>query len=149
MSPRTSFPSMSVVVPVLNESTHLRGTVTQLQATLLARSEILVVDDGFTDGCADFLTRAAAGMSMLRTAHLGAARARNQGLNMLGEDHCVCRCPYCYPLSWWEPLVAALDNPCVGAVAPVISAMGQPQQKGFGLRWKGPTLEEAGLSLPL
>jgi len=45
--------------------------------------------------------------------------------------------------------VAALDNPCVGAVAPVISAMGQPQQKGFGLRWKGPTLEEAELSLPL
>jgi glycosyltransferase involved in cell wall biosynthesis len=77
MSPRTSFPSVSVVVPALNESTPLRGTVTQLQATLPARSEILVVDDGFTDSCADFLTTAAAGMTLLRTAYLGAARACN------------------------------------------------------------------------
>ncbi len=50
--------------------------------------------------------------------------------------------------AWWEPLVAALDNPCVNAMTPVISATEQPQQKGFGLRWKGPTLEEAELSLP-
>ena len=84
MSPRTSFPGMSVVVPALNESTHLRGTVTQLQATLPARSEILVVDDGSMDGCADFLTTAAAGMTLLRPARLGAARARNWGLNMPG-----------------------------------------------------------------
>jgi hypothetical protein len=37
--------------------------------------------------------------------------------------------------------VAVLDNSRVGAVAPVISAMGQPQRQGFGLRWKGPGLE--------
>jgi hypothetical protein len=122
MSPRVTFPSVSEVVPA-QWSTHLRGAVTQLQASLPARSEILVVDDGFTAGCADFLTTAAAGMTLLRTARLGAARARNWGLNMPGEDHCVCRCPYCYPSGWWEPLVAALDNPCVSAVAPVISVM--------------------------
>jgi glycosyltransferase involved in cell wall biosynthesis len=55
-------------------------TVTRLQETLPDRSEILVVEDGSTDGCANFLqTTAEADLTLLRTARLGAARARNWG----------------------------------------------------------------------
>jgi hypothetical protein len=38
------------------------------------------------------------------------------------------------------PLVEALDNESVGAVAPVISNQEEPQYKGFGLRLKSPDL---------
>jgi GT2 family glycosyltransferase len=143
VSLRTWSPDLSVVVPALNETPHLYHTVTRLQETLPARSEILVVDDGSTDGCADFLqTTTEASLTLLHTAHLGAAQARNWGAqHARGKILVFADAHISTPSGWWEPLVAALDNPRVGAVAPVISTMGQPQRKGFGLRWQGPSLE--------
>jgi glycosyltransferase involved in cell wall biosynthesis len=46
---------ISVILPAANESIYLQRTVDQFQATLPAEREIIVVDNGSTDGCTDFL----------------------------------------------------------------------------------------------
>src|SRR5258708_16525902 len=51
--------SMSVVVIARDEGEYLRRTVEQLTATTTAGTEIIVIDDGSRDGCADFLGVAA------------------------------------------------------------------------------------------
>lgn len=142
MAVRAPRPRLSVIIPALNEATHLRDTVTQLQATLPEGSDLVVVDDGSSDGCADFLEAARAEVTLLRTTRLGAARARNWGAQHARGDVLVFADAHIHtPAGWWAPLLAALDDPQVGAVAPVISAMGKRQQKGFGLRWSGPNLD--------
>ncbi len=47
---------LSVIIPVFNEKTSIREIVRRVQATKLA-SEILIVDDGSTDGTRDELSR--------------------------------------------------------------------------------------------
>jgi len=48
---------ISVVVISRNEGRHLKQTFENLEDTLPDDAEILVVDDGSTDGSADFLAR--------------------------------------------------------------------------------------------
>src|SRR5262245_56826759 len=76
---RSAHPSISVVIPARNESHYLRPTVEQFQDTLPPGSEIIVVDNGSTDGSSEFLLGAGAGARLLRTQPLGVAGARNWG----------------------------------------------------------------------
>ncbi len=46
---------ISVILPATNESVLLKRTVEQFVATLPENSEVIVIDNGSTDGCADFL----------------------------------------------------------------------------------------------
>jgi GT2 family glycosyltransferase len=140
----SSLPSneISVVIASRNESTYLRSTVAQLQATLPAASEIIVVDDGSIDGSADFLAHASDGIKLLRTEGLGAIGARNLGaaasrgkIIVFADAHVT------PPPGWAEPIIDSLANPEVGAVAPAISVMGDPANKGFGLVWTGSNLQ--------
>src|SRR4051794_40947419 len=74
---------LSVVVPALNEDVHLRRTVESLLGTVPDDTEVIVVDDGSTDGCADFLRSETPIATLLepaqRGARLGVAQARNKG----------------------------------------------------------------------
>jgi NAD(P)-dependent dehydrogenase (short-subunit alcohol dehydrogenase family) len=71
--------SVSVLVPVLNEIRNLRATVENLLRALdetVEQFEIIVVDDGSSDGTGDLADELAADQPMLRVIHNG----RNMGL---------------------------------------------------------------------
>jgi len=144
---------ISVVIPALNEAAYLPGSVARFLATLPAGSEVLVVDDGSTDGGTDFL-RHAASASRAISLHLlsgpgqGVASARNcGGFAARGRVLVFADAHIDLPEDWWPPLLAALDRPGVGAVAPAIAALGQPERRGYGMTFTGPDLNAAWLGL--
>lgn len=133
-------PSISVVVPALNEGVLLARTVENLRATLPANGDIVVVDDGSTDGSADAL-REDHVLRIIRCTRLGAATARNVGARQAtGEIVVFADAHIEAPPLWWQPLADALRDASVGAAAPVVSVMGSELSKGYGMRWKGPDL---------
>ena len=142
---RGDYPArISVILPATNESVLLRRTVEQFEATRPAGSEILVIDNGSTDGCADFLVEEPREtVTLLRTSEpLGVAAARNLGLaRARGEIVVFSDAHMDLPEAWWQPLVDTLNRPEVGVVGPGIGAMGDPGHRpGCGQRIAEPTL---------
>jgi len=134
---------ISVVVISRNEGRLLRRTVENLEDTLPDDSEILLVDDGSTDGSADYLARRRKGRTLLhRVRGYGVAKARNFGGRQargnvlvfadahLGMDAC-----------WWRPLAEQLSDPRVGAAAPAIAKLPDTGIAGYGITFKGPELD--------
>lgn len=77
-------PAVSVVTPIWNAAATLAATVASVQAQSLADWEMLLVDDGSTDGSRTLARTLAAADSRIRVlaqdANLGAAAARNCGI---------------------------------------------------------------------
>jgi glycosyltransferase involved in cell wall biosynthesis len=120
---------ISVVLPTLNESVMLRRTVEQFRSTLPEPSEIIVVDNGSTDGSADFLDESEfEDVVLIREPKpLGVAGARNRGFaEARGEVVVFADAHVDIPERWWQPMVAVLKNPEVGVVGPAIGVMGDP-----------------------
>ncbi len=135
-------PRLSAVVATLNEGANLRPTVEHLLSTLPENSEILVVDDGSTDGSADFLAADKYPARLIRSKRLGSARARNFGARRArGEILVFTDAHVTLPAGWWQPLVELLRDPSVGAAAPAIVDMEHPKRIGYGMRLAGPDLE--------
>ncbi|MEH6645921.1 glycosyltransferase family 2 protein [Sulfitobacter sp.] len=85
-------PRISVVIPSWNRAHVLADAVTSALLQSLAALEVIVVDDGSTDGTADliearFAEACAAGtLRVLRCAHGGVSAARNAGLEAAHGD---------------------------------------------------------------
>ncbi len=142
---RGGYPArISVILPATNESVLLRRTVEQFEATLPAGSEILVIDNGSTDGCADFLVEEPREtVELIRTSEpLGVAAARNLGLaRARGEIVVFSDAHMDLPEAWWQPIADTLNRPEVGVVGPGIGVMGNPDRRqGCGQRIAEPTL---------
>jgi GT2 family glycosyltransferase len=123
---------ISVILPATNESVLLRRTVEQFAATLPANSEIIVVDNGSTDGCADFLEEEEwENVHLIRsTEPLGVAAARNRGLAAARGEFVVFSDAHMdVPERWWQPMVRALNLPHVGVVGPGIGVMGKIEKR--------------------
>lgn len=121
---------ISVILPSANESVLLERTVDQFAATLPPDSEVIVVDNGSSDGCADFLANAPRdGVHLIRTPELlGVSGARNRGLAQArGEIVVFADAHIDVPERWWQPMAALLKRPEVGVVGPGIGVMGLPQ----------------------
>jgi GT2 family glycosyltransferase len=142
-SPSSSF-DLSVVIPALNEGDNLRRTIAGLEGNLPAMSEIIVVDDGSSDGCSDFL-RGSRLVHLLEPEapgrRLGVSGARNRGARAASGGVLVFLDAHCDVVpNWTVPLVEAARDPAVGAAAPGISVMGRPELRGFGLRFRDAAL---------
>jgi glycosyltransferase involved in cell wall biosynthesis len=123
---------ISVILPALNESVLLQRTVEQFEATLPPGCEIIVVDNGSIDGCADFL--AGGGHPLVTLIHsakpLGVSGARNRGLDAArGEVIVFVDSHVDVPERWWQPVVATLNRPNVGVVGAGIGVMGKLEDK--------------------
>ncbi len=135
---------ISVVIPTLNEGAYLRRTIDQLRATVPAGTELIVVDDGATDGCCDFL-RAGGEARLLEPAgeRLGVSGARNKGAAAASGEVLVFLDAHVeVQPGWIETLRDAALGPGVGAVGPGISVLGRTDCCGWGMRYR-----DAGLGI--
>lgn len=71
---------ISVVVPLYNGRSYLVEAVDSILAQTRAADEIIVVDDGSTDGGADLLVGYGHRVQVIRQANAGAATALNRGI---------------------------------------------------------------------
>src|SRR5215469_3484592 len=131
---------VSIIVISHNEGEYLRGTVASLLASPPPDAEILVIDDWSTDGSTEGLEnnlvrviRPGKRLGTVKARNFGARQAKGQ-IVVLSDAHVE------VPERWFEPLLAPLANPSVGAVGPTITAMYDTGSKGFGLRFRDSAL---------
>jgi GT2 family glycosyltransferase len=129
------------VIITRNEGAELRETVTNILATLPRNQrEVIVVDDSSTDNSTEFL-RELPEVLVLPSTGLGVARARNYGASRATGDVILFADAHVRaPAGWHEPLLDALREETIGAVAPGIYSMAEPKRRGFGLNVTGPDL---------
>ncbi len=79
-------PSISVIIPTFNR----RGKVLQAIASVLAQTcrpdEVIVVDDGSTDGSAAAIRKAFPAITVIRQENCGVSAARNTGIRAATGD---------------------------------------------------------------
>jgi GT2 family glycosyltransferase len=132
---------ISVIVVARNEADELVRTVRQYADTLPSSSEIIVVDDGSSDGSIERLPRDRR-IRVVRGAGRGVAQARNRGARRAHGDLLVFSDAHLeLPRGWWKGLAARAVRKGVGGVAPAISSIRKPDRVGHGLRFQGPDLE--------
>lgn len=76
-------PLLSVIVPLYNAGTFFKPFMESLLAQTFQQFEIIIVDDGSTDGSGEFADRYASRVEHIRVIHQengGVSRARNAGL---------------------------------------------------------------------
>jgi GT2 family glycosyltransferase len=132
-----------MVVIGRNEGKYLRRTVENLEDTLPGDAEIVVVDDGSTDGSADYLAARRRGrVRLLRSSAIGVAKSRHYGAAHTRGDVIVFADAHLgLDRNWWQPLLEPLENPKVGAVAPAITKLPATSMRGYGLTFRGPAME--------
>jgi glycosyltransferase involved in cell wall biosynthesis len=79
-------PLVSCVVPVFNGARYLAEAVDSVLAQTHPRLELIVVDDGSTDGSAELAARYGSPVRLVRQPHLGLAAARNAGVESATGD---------------------------------------------------------------
>jgi glycosyltransferase involved in cell wall biosynthesis len=132
---------ISVVVVARNEGTWLPRTVRQYASTLPRQSEIVVVDDGSTDGSLDALAPDPR-LRVIRGKGAGVAQARNLGARCARGDLLVFSDAHlALPEGWWKPLANRAARRGVGGVAPAIASITRPQRIGHGLYFSGADLD--------
>jgi glycosyltransferase involved in cell wall biosynthesis len=75
-----STPSIAVVVPAFNAARTIGATLTSLLSQTLAGLEIVVVDDGSTDGTAEVVRATAPGATLVSQPNAGVGAARARGI---------------------------------------------------------------------
>ncbi|MFF8918342.1 glycosyltransferase [Streptomyces sp. NPDC015032] len=127
----------SIVIPTHNEGENLRRTVDALLGTAMPGSEVIVIDDGSTDGSTDFLYSGYRDVRVVKPAErLGALRARNYGAALATRPFIVFADAHVAPSPGWPKHFAdALSELAVAAVGPGIDMMGRPGATGYGHVW--------------
>ncbi|MFN8110114.1 MAG: glycosyltransferase family 2 protein [Thermoleophilia bacterium] len=126
-------PAVSVVVPALNEERYLGECLASLMAQTGVAFEVIVVDNGSTDGTS--AVAAAAGARVVHEPRRGVCNARQAGLAAArGEVVVSADADTVYPAGWLAGIRAAFADPeVVGWCGPVRFA-GAPAWAGA---WTG------------
>lgn len=127
-----------MVIVSRNEGAELEATVRNVLDSLpAARRELIVVDDASTDGSTEFLNGLAE-VVLVRSSGAGVARARNYGgARASGEVIVFCDAHMRAPRGWHEPFLDVLQRPEVGAVAPGVYSLEEPDRRGYGMELRG------------
>lgn len=81
-SPASALPLISVLTPCFNASRYVSATIESVLSQDHPFTEMIIVDDGSTDGSASEIERYANdGVRLIRQSHRGAAAARNRALS--------------------------------------------------------------------
>ena len=119
--PRTPRTMTSIVIPNLNGFPHVEGCLATLRSTTTAPTELILVDNGSTDGSLEWLRKQPDVRVLEMGRNLGAPAARNRGLAVAsGERILFCDNDVLFTPRWHEILVGHLDAwPDIGMVGPV------------------------------
>jgi cellulose synthase/poly-beta-1,6-N-acetylglucosamine synthase-like glycosyltransferase/peptidoglycan/xylan/chitin deacetylase (PgdA/CDA1 family) len=112
-------PPVSVVMPAFNEAVGVERAVRSLAASDYPGLEILVVDDGSSDGTGDLVEALGLpSVHVLRQSNAGKARALNRGIGAARHDVIVMvDADTVFEPGTLRALVAPLRDPAVGAIA--------------------------------
>jgi glycosyltransferase involved in cell wall biosynthesis len=131
-----SLPAVSVVVPVWNGADTIVACVTSLLALSYPRDclEIVVVDNGSTDGTRDRLARFDGAIRVLVEPRRGASAARNRGIRASrGRIVAFTDADCTVEPGWLSHLVGPLADPEVGiAGGAMLSVVGANRIERFG-----------------
>jgi glycosyltransferase involved in cell wall biosynthesis len=124
---------VSVIIPVFNGADRLPDGVASVRPQLRDGDELIIVDDGSTDGTPEVIAGLGGGVTAVRQANAGNAAARNTGLrHATGEAIAFLDHDDVWPPRRQAALLAALRaDPAVGIVAgrvqiAVTAGMAQP-----------------------
>jgi len=111
-------PLVSIIVPAFNAAATLGACLDALaaQVGLDERCEVIVVDDGSTDGTAELARRHPAAVRLIRQPHQGAAAARNRGAAAAEGEILLFTDADCRPRPDWAAAMAGplLDRGVAG-----------------------------------
>ncbi len=128
--------TVSIIIPVKNEGDHVRSTLDSLfHVRTHRRFEVIVVDDGSTDGCCQFIQtyQYKEKITLLDTGGIGAARARNEGANVAKGDILIfCDAHLRFENDWMDHLVEPLEKDRSDAITPAICDIANKNQIGYG-----------------
>ncbi|MEE9321250.1 MAG: glycosyltransferase [Granulosicoccus sp.] len=79
-------PRISVIIPTFNRRDHLVAAIDSVLNQTSPAHEIIVVDDGSTDGTADWLTANHPSILLLQQSNHGVSHARNKGIESASGD---------------------------------------------------------------
>ncbi len=120
LDPETG-PLISVLIPCFNEAKVIVASVERILASNWRRLEVIVLDDGSSDGTSDVVRRAFVGeprVTLLSFPNGGKARALNRGMvHAKGEIVVALDADTLFPPDALPRLVRWFANPKVGAVA--------------------------------
>ncbi len=135
---------VSLIIPTVNEGENLFMTIESIQETITGTYEIIVIDNGSTDGSTDFIEKAHdTRIRLLKTGErLGVAGARNYGAAFAEQEILLfVDAHMLFPKDWLAPVLEVLHEETVRLVVPAVSAWGNPYAIGYGISWKGAKLE--------
>jgi glycosyltransferase involved in cell wall biosynthesis len=126
----------TVIFPVRNEGKHIESTMNSLFAAKTSKAfEVIVVNDGSTDGCCDFLETYLwkERVRYIHTLGIGPANARNAGAGRAAGDFLIfCDAHLEFADGWMDELVDTLLSGDTDAVTPAIGAIGHAAFIGYG-----------------
>ena len=122
---------VSVVISSYEEGPALADTVEAVLAGTVTPREIVVVDDGSTDGSCDGPWPAP--VRVVRQPHRGIAPARNRGASVATQPSLVFLDAHCtVDAGWLGPLLDVLDRCPDGLAGPAVRDAGEPRFVGVG-----------------
>ncbi len=81
-------PSISVIIPLYNKAPHIQKTLESVFAQSVSPLEVIVVDDGSTDGGAAIVADLDhPGLKLVKQANQGVSVARNTGMQRASSDY--------------------------------------------------------------
>jgi GT2 family glycosyltransferase len=124
-------PFVSIVVPTHNRRSALTRCVESILRSDYDQFEVVVVDDGSTDGTSDQISKRFPNISLIRLEKIGlVSQARNTGAKrskgdlvyFVDDDNVV------DPCAVTELVKALSDNPDVGIAGPIMYYLREPEQ---------------------
>jgi GT2 family glycosyltransferase len=128
---------VSIVIPVLNEGKALIETINSIETAADLPREIVVVDDGSTDGCCEELRDGSYKRSMdivlVTQKRCGVAGARNVGASIARQPFIVFLDAHCCVQSGWlSNLMNVIEKRDHSVACPAIRDRSEPHYVGCG-----------------
>ncbi|MDW3646848.1 MAG: glycosyltransferase [Bacteroidia bacterium] len=128
----------SIVIPTRDEGKMLHMTVDSILSNTdyPAGFEIIIVDDGSTDGSCDRYEADERHISLIRTKNQGVAKARNLGAKHAKGEYLLFLDAHCKVSSnWLDRFATSLNRREVAVVGPTFTKLDATEPKGCGMMW--------------
>ena len=99
-------PSFSIIIPLYNKAAAVTDTLQSVLAQTIADFEVVVIDDGSTDGSAEVVERFCQGhdqICLIRQTNAGVSATRNRGIELAQSENLI----FLDADDLWEPTYLA------------------------------------------